>query len=74
MHINFISACDKSLMNKGNNISLEKFKQSVCLFAFDNTPDWCHGKGIYLMSQSTKTLILMSKPTEKMIAVLAYTG
>jgi len=71
---NLMSVCDKSFMNEGNNISLEEFKESVCLFAFDNTPDQCHGEGIHLIRQSTTTLDLtFRKPTEETISVLVYT-
>jgi len=66
-----MSVCDKSFMNEGNNISLEEFKEIVCLLAFDITPDQCHSEGIHLIHQSTTSLDLtFRKPTEETISVL----
>lgn len=71
---NLISVCDKSFMNDGNNISLEEFKESVCLFDCDHTFDQRHCEEIHLIHQSTTTLGLMfRKPTEETISVLVYT-
>ena len=68
------AVCDKLFMNEGNNITLEKFKQSLCLFAFDNTPDQCHGEGLHLIRYSTTTLDLTFRAAlTETISLLVYT-
>ena len=71
---NLHAVCDKLFMNEGNNITLEKFKQSLCLFAFDNTPDQCHGEGLHLIRYSTTTLDLTFRAAlTETISLLVYT-
>ena len=71
---NLQSVCDKTFMNEGNNVSLEEFKKSICLFAFDNTPDQCHGEGVHLIRHSTTTLDLTFRTAlTETVSVLVYT-
>lgn len=70
---NLHSVCDKTHMNEGNAISLEEFKESLCLFAFDNTPDQCHGEGVHLVRHSTTTLDLTFREAlANTVSVLVY--
>ena len=73
-YFNLQSVCDKTFMNEGNSISLEDFKTSLCLFAFDNTADLCGGEGNHLIRISTTTLdVRFKEALADTISVLVYT-
>lgn len=73
-YFNLQSVSDKTFMNEGNNISLDEFKKSLCLFAFDNTPDLCRGEGVHLIRRSTTTLDLTFREAlTDTVSVLVYT-
>lgn len=70
---NLLSVCDKTHADEGNNITLEHYKKSLCLFAFDLTPDWCHGEGSHLIRSSTTSLDLkFSQPLAETVSVMVY--
>lgn len=72
-YFNLQSVCDKTFMNEGNNISPEDFKNRLCLFAFDNTPDQCRGDGLHLIRRSTTTLDLkFRRALENTVSVFVY--
>ncbi len=73
-YFNLHAVCNKTFINEGNQISLEEFKNSLCLFAFDNTPDLCGGEGLHLIRHSTTTLDLSFRTAlERTISVITYT-
>ena len=55
---NLMTVCDKTHSDAGNDITPEQFKNSLCLYAFDLTPDLCHGDGVHLMRTSDTTIEL----------------
>ena len=72
-YMNLLSVSGKSLTDAGNNISLETFKNSLCLYAFDLTPDWCHGEGTHLLrSSDTIAELTFASPLANTISVMVY--
>ena len=72
-YMNLLSVSGKSLTDAGNNISLETFKNSLCLYAFDLTPDWCHGEGTHLLrSSDTIAEFTFASPLENTLSVMVY--
>ena len=72
-YMNLLSVAGKSLTDTGNNISLETFKNSLCLYAFDLTPDWCHGVGTHLLrSSDTIAELTFASPLANTISVMVY--
>lgn len=72
-YFNLQSACDKTFLNESNSITLDEFKKSLCLFAFDNTPDLCKGEGIHLIRRSTTTLDLnFREALANTVSVIVY--
>lgn len=70
---NLMSVCEKSHTDAGNDISLEHFKNSLVLHAFDLTPDWCHGEGIHLMrSSDTFVELTFSHPLPETVSAMVY--
>ena len=72
-YMNLLSVSGKSLTDAGNNISLESFKNSLCLYAFDLTSDWCHGEGTHLLrSSDTIAEFTFAAPLENTLSVMCY--
>lgn len=70
---NLHSVCGKTHSDEGNHITPDHFKRSLCLYAFDLTPDWCHGEGTHLLRNSdTIAELTFSKPLEETVSALVY--
>lgn len=73
-YFQLMAVSGKAAFNDGNGISLDEFKEGCCLFAFDNTPDQCHGDGVHLVRYSTTTLEVQFKnPLPHTVSVLVLT-
>lgn len=72
-YMNLMSVCGKSLTDTGNAVTPEIFKNSLCLYAFDLTSDWCHGEGTHLLRNSdTIAEFTFATPLEKTTSVMVY--
>lgn len=70
---NLLSVCDKIQADAGNNITPEHFKSSLCLYAFDLTPDLCHGEGVHLLRTSdTIAELTFSKALPVTVSAMVY--
>ena len=70
---NLQSVCGKTFTDQGNSITPEDFKKSLCLYAFDLTPDGCHGEGTHLQRISDTIIELsFAEALERTTSVMVY--